>query len=118
MLDSEGTAMTEIAWAELVMAQMIRLIVQYPERVTSVTSSTASGKTIHIGVDKEDLGSVVGKKGQTARSIRVILAAISARVGQRIMIDIVETICLPRQAAESGLRAEAAPRQPMELQEN
>jgi len=81
--------MATTATAEEVLAQLIRLLVQFPERVTSVTVSTALGETIQIFVDKADLGSVIGRGGRTARSLRILLAAISARAKSRLMLDIV-----------------------------
>jgi predicted RNA-binding protein YlqC (UPF0109 family) len=81
--------MATTATAEEVLAQLIRLLVQFPERVTSVTVSTALGETIQIFVDKADLGSVIGGGGRTARSLRILLAAISARAESRLMLDIV-----------------------------
>ncbi len=80
--------MAATATAEEVLAQLIRLLVQFPERVTSVTVSTALGQTIRIFVDKSDLGSVIGKGGRTARSLRILLNAISSRGGCRLMLDI------------------------------
>jgi predicted RNA-binding protein YlqC (UPF0109 family) len=44
----------------------------------------------HVKVSPEDLGRVIGKGGQTARALRVLLTAVSARTDQRIGLDIVE----------------------------
>ncbi len=66
------------------------MLVRNPERVTSSTIPNASGLTIRICVDKADLGVVIGKRGQTARSLRILLAAISVKVGCRLMLDISE----------------------------
>jgi predicted RNA-binding protein YlqC (UPF0109 family) len=41
-------------------------------------------------VAKEDLGKVIGKQGRTARSIRVILGAVSANLGKRSVLEIIE----------------------------
>jgi predicted RNA-binding protein YlqC (UPF0109 family) len=43
-----------------------------------------------VRVSPEDLGRVIGKGGQTARALRVLLTAVSARTDQRIGLDIVE----------------------------
>ena len=37
-----------------------------------------------------DLGKVIGKGGQTAKSIRTLLAAVSARQGKRAVLEILE----------------------------
>jgi predicted RNA-binding protein YlqC (UPF0109 family) len=82
--------MQDIAQAEQIFTQLIRMLVRNPERVTSCTIPNASGQTIRICVDKADLGLVIGKRGQTARSLRILLAAISAKTQCRLILDISE----------------------------
>lgn len=43
-----------------------------------------------VRVHGDDLGKVIGKGGQTARALRVLLAAVSARTDQQIGLEIVE----------------------------
>jgi len=43
-----------------------------------------------VRVNQEDLGKVIGKGGQTARALRVLLAAVSANTDQRLGLEIVE----------------------------
>ena len=43
-----------------------------------------------LSVAKEDLGKVIGKQGRTARAIRVILGAVSANLGKRSVLEIIE----------------------------
>lgn len=43
-----------------------------------------------VKVHADDLGKVIGKGGQTARALRVMLTALSARTDQRIGLEIVE----------------------------
>lgn len=45
---------------------------------------------IELRVDPTDLGKVIGRRGQTARAIRVVLAAACARTGRRAVLNIVE----------------------------
>lgn len=45
---------------------------------------------IELSVAKEDLGKVIGKQGRMARSIRVILEAVSANLGKRFILEIIE----------------------------
>lgn len=85
---SKRVSMAIAAPAEKVLAQLIRLLVEYPEQVASATVPTATGQTIQIYVDKADLGSVIGKGGRIARSLRILLSAISVRGGCRLMLDI------------------------------
>jgi len=45
---------------------------------------------IELSVAKEDLGKVIGRQGRTARAIRVILGAVSANLGKRSVLEIIE----------------------------
>ena len=44
---------------------------------------------IELSVAKEDLGKVIGKQGRTARAMRTILSAASAKVGKRSVLEII-----------------------------
>jgi predicted RNA-binding protein YlqC (UPF0109 family) len=43
-----------------------------------------------LRVGKGDMGKVIGKRGQTAKSIRTLLAAASAKTGKRAVLEILE----------------------------
>ncbi len=43
-----------------------------------------------VKVHADDLGKVIGKGGQTARALRTLLLAVSARTDQRLGLEIVE----------------------------
>lgn len=65
-------------------------LVEHPEEVT-VDIARRQGRDIYqVRVHPEDLGKVIGKGGQTARALRVLLMAVSARTDQRIGLEIVE----------------------------
>jgi hypothetical protein len=56
--------------------------------VTEVQGSQTS--VLELKVAKEDLGKVIGKQGRTARAMRTILSAASAKVKKRTVLEIVE----------------------------
>lgn len=65
-------------------------LVSHPDDV-SVDIVQRQGRDVYrVRVHPEDLGRVIGKGGQTARALRVLLMAVSARTEQRIALDIVE----------------------------
>ena len=65
-------------------------LVEHPDEVT-VDIAQRQGRDIYqVRVHQEDLGKVIGKGGQTARALRVLLMAVSARTNQRIGLEIVE----------------------------
>jgi predicted RNA-binding protein YlqC (UPF0109 family) len=45
---------------------------------------------VELKVAKQDLGKVIGKQGKTARAMRTILTAASAKVNKRSVLEIVE----------------------------
>ena len=65
-------------------------LVDNPEDVT-IDLVRRQGRDIYqVRVNPEDLGKVIGKGGQTARALRVLLMSFSARTDQRIGLEIVE----------------------------
>ncbi len=65
-------------------------LVDYPDKV-SVTEVEGERTTVYeLRVGSGDLGKVIGKKGQTAKSIRTLLGAASAKLGKRAVLEILE----------------------------
>ena len=65
-------------------------LVSRPQDVTVDILHRQDRDVYQVRVSPEDLGRVIGKGGQTARALRVLLTAVSARTDQRIGLDIVE----------------------------
>ncbi len=65
-------------------------LVDNPENV--VVSEVEGNQTsvLELKVAKEDLGKVIGKQGRTARAMRTILSAASAKVKKRTVLEIIE----------------------------
>lgn len=65
-------------------------LVHHPEAVQ--VSEVEGEKTIvyELRVGEGDLGKVIGRKGQTAKSIRTLLTAASAKRGKRAVLEILE----------------------------
>jgi len=69
---------------------IVKALVDSPDEV-SVNEVEGSRTTVYeLRVGQGDLGKVIGKQGQTAKSIRTLLAAISARKGKRAVLEILE----------------------------
>lgn len=48
-------------------------------------------KTIYtIHVADADVGKIIGRKGRTAQALRVLLTAVAARQGKRVILQIAE----------------------------
>lgn len=69
---------------------IVRALVDNPDevRLTEVQGSKTTVYELRVG--SGDLGKVIGKKGQTAKAIRTIIAAISAKQGKRAVLEILE----------------------------
>jgi len=76
------------------MKEFIEFIAKYlvdqPDKV-SVTEVEGEKTTVYeLRVGDGDLGKVIGRKGQTAKSIRTLLTAASAKRGKRAVLEILE----------------------------
>ncbi len=67
-----------------------RLLVDTPEKVNVQEKKRDDVIVFELRVDKPDLGKVIGKNGRTAHAIRSLLSVLSARAGERALLEIVE----------------------------
>jgi uncharacterized protein len=65
-------------------------LVDYPDQVTVTEIEGNQTSVLELKVAKEDLGKVIGKQGRTARAIRTLLSAASAKVKKRTVLEIIE----------------------------
>ena len=70
--------------------RIARALVDKPEEVTVTALEGSQSTVLELKVAKEDLGKIIGKQGRTARSLRTILAAASAKEHKRVVLEIVE----------------------------
>lgn len=69
---------------------IVKALVDQPEEV-NLTEIQGERTTVYeLRVGDGDLGKVIGKHGQTAKAIRVIISAISAKKGKRAVLEILE----------------------------
>ncbi|MGM0452688.1 MAG: KH domain-containing protein [Thermodesulfobacteriota bacterium] len=67
-----------------------KALVDNPEEVIVTEVGGDQTTVLELKVAKEDLGKVIGKQGRTARAMRTILNAASAKVKKRTVLEIVE----------------------------
>ena len=67
-----------------------RALVDRPEEVMVTAIEGNQATVLELKVAKEDLGKIIGKQGRTARSLRTILGAASAKQRKRVVLEIVE----------------------------
>lgn len=69
---------------------VIKSIVGQPEKVIVNRTVDDMGVLLTLQVAKEDMGKVIGKSGQTAKSIRILLRVIGSKTNTRVNMKIVE----------------------------
>ena len=65
-------------------------LVDHPEEVSITVVEGNQTSVLELKVAKEDLGKVIGKQGRTARAMRTILNAASAKIKKRTVLEIIE----------------------------
>jgi len=80
----EGSVMKEL------IEYIAKSLVDNPEEVLVSEVEGENTSVIELKVAKADLGKVIGKNGRTARAMRTILSASSARLKKRLVLEIIE----------------------------
>lgn len=68
---------------------LVKGIVENPDEVSVVATSSPRGEVLEVRVHPEDLGRVIGRSGRTAKSVRTLVAALAD--GRRVRVDVVDT---------------------------
>ena len=71
-------------------AFMARSLVDKPDAVEVNGVEGERTCVFELVVDPEDLGKVIGKEGRTARAMRTLLSATSAKQKKRAVLEILE----------------------------
>jgi len=69
---------------------IVKHLVDKPDEV--VVNEVDGQRTVvfELRVGQGDMGKVIGKRGQTAKSLRTLLAAAAAKTGKRAVLEILE----------------------------
>ena len=70
--------------------QIARSLVDYPQDVLVNAIEGNQTTVLELRVAKEDIGKVIGRQGRTARAMRTLIAAVSAKFKKRAILEIVE----------------------------
>lgn len=71
-------------------AYLVKNVVSQPEKVDIRRVDGQGGLLIEIRVAQEDVGKVVGRKGNVIRSLRTLAISIGARLGRRVHLEVVQ----------------------------
>jgi len=67
-----------------------RALVDKPEEVVVTEIEGRQTCVVELKVAQEDIGKVIGRQGRTARAMRTILSAASAKINKRSVLEIIE----------------------------
>ena len=78
-----------VNYKELVEFIVKRLVTQ-PDDVYVESGEEENGTKVMIRVAPEDVGRIIGKRGATINSIRILAKAAAVKDGEKVAVDIVE----------------------------
>ncbi|OQX63668.1 MAG: RNA-binding protein [Desulfococcus sp. 4484_241] len=70
--------------------QIAKALVDNPDQAVVTEVDGTQTSVLELKVAKEDLGKIIGKQGRTARAMRTILSAASAKLKKRTVLEIIE----------------------------
>ncbi|MDD4352335.1 MAG: KH domain-containing protein [Candidatus Gracilibacteria bacterium] len=82
--------MADIPADQAFIEYVLKSIVSMPDAVKVTRVIDELGVLITVEIAKEDMGTVIGKNGQTAKSLRTLLRVIGAKENARVNMKIVE----------------------------
>jgi len=69
---------------------IIKNLVDNPDQVAVVCIEGKSGLIVEVRVAKDDIGKVLGRRGNTIKAIRTILSHIATRIGKFVRVELIE----------------------------
>jgi predicted RNA-binding protein YlqC (UPF0109 family) len=68
---------------------VVKHLVDHPEGIVVEVEEKDNNHIFKLKVAEGDIGKIIGRHGQTATSLRVLLKAIAAKEGKRAVLDII-----------------------------
>lgn len=78
---------------------IVKQLVTKPDEVSIEEGQDEGGMVLHLSVNPEDMGIIIGKSGQTIKSLRKILAVRAMNEGARVYLHLVDSA--PQAEAET-----------------
>jgi hypothetical protein len=69
---------------------LARSLVEHPEEVEVNEVDEPDALVFELKVAESDLGRVIGRQGRTAKALRTVLSAASAKMRRRVILEILE----------------------------
>ncbi len=101
MLDGNQAAMADMNKDQEFIEYVVKSIVNHPEDVKAERTVDERGVLLTLHVNQEDMGYVIGRQGQTARALRILLKIVGAKDDARVNLKIYEPEGARREHQES-----------------
>lgn len=69
---------------------LARSLVEHPEQVEVREIDEPDALVFEVKVAESDLGRIIGRQGRTAKALRTVLSAASAKHRRRVILEILE----------------------------
>jgi predicted RNA-binding protein YlqC (UPF0109 family) len=84
--------------------ETVSLMVDYPQEVKVIQGAPKDGETqLKVIAHPDDIGKIIGKSGRNARSMRVLLLAVSRTTKHTFTLDVVENGGGPKKAPKVAI---------------
>ena len=80
----------EIMQDQQFVEQVVKVLVNHPDDVRTERTVDEMGVLITLHINQEDMGYVIGRRGQTARAPRTLLRIVGAKNNARVNLKIYE----------------------------
>lgn len=82
------------------MESIVKALVNHPEDVHTDRTVDDRGVLITLHINQDDMGYIIGRQGQTARALRILLKTVGAKENARVNLKIFEPEDLRREHQE------------------
>jgi predicted RNA-binding protein YlqC (UPF0109 family) len=93
---TEGAESTSVGGSEKapplreLVLYLARALVEHPDEVAVEEIEEPDATVFELKVAESDLGRVIGRQGRTAKALRTVLSAASAKIKRRAILEILE----------------------------
>lgn len=72
------------------LSYLVKSFVDHPDDVQVDESDNAGFITLHLKVNSQDAGKVIGREGQIIKALRNVVRILAVKEGKRVNIELVE----------------------------
>jgi predicted RNA-binding protein YlqC (UPF0109 family) len=87
---SETSEQENVEQMQDLVSYLAKALVDYPDQVEVTVVHEERAVVFELLVAPGDLGKVIGRDGRTARALRTVLSAASAKLDRRAVLEILE----------------------------